>query len=278
MLLGLTVAVCAFSALAGTALGANKHKAHMTFGKFRADYPFGASISPTSPASATGLGEMSELHVAGGGLLIHDCKKVNATATVTAEKSENFVANTVFKHCIGRVSDNGNGFVKNEKVGNFGIRMEFHSNHSAKFGAVEEGEVVIKPTHVYIALGGRKNACEIVLPEQVVEKKSASKPEKTYESAEYETEKYPESLKKFPKGFQEKLDIEWEFEKLISWEKPTAACNYVSGGTGTRDTTPGTPAYGYVVFEKGTFEGEIEEFTIKHGNLGFETKAEVEAE
>ena len=277
ILVGLMVAVCAFGALAGTAL-ANKHKAHMIFGKFRAGYPGGAPISPTSPASAAGVGEMSELSLADRGLLIHDCKKVTASASVTAEKAENFVADTKFKHCVGRVSDNGNGFVKNEKVSNFSIRMEFHSNHSAKLGAEEEGEAIIKPTHVTVDLGPKKTSCVIALPEQTITKKAEVKPEKEYESAEYETETYPAKLKKFPAGFQEKLDIEWEFEKLISWEKPSPGCDYVGGGSGTKDETPGTPAYGYVVYDKGTFEGEIEEFTIKNGNLGFESKAEVEAE
>jgi hypothetical protein len=277
ILVGLMVAVCACGALAGSAL-ANKHKAHMIFGKFRADYPLGPAISPTSPALATGEGEMSELDLAGGGLLIHACKKVTATASVTEEKAENFISDTKFKHCIGRVSDNGNGFVKNEKVSNFSIRMEFHSNHSVKVGAEEEGEVVIKPTHVTVDLGSKKNACVISLPEQTVTAKAALKPEKEYETASYETEMEPAKLKKFPAGFQEKLDIEWEFEKIVSWEKPSPGCDFVGGGNGTKDNTPETPAYGQIVYQKGTFEAEIEEFSIKNGNLGFESKAEVEAE
>ena len=52
------MALCAFGALAGTAM-ANKHKAHMVFGKFKANYPNGRAISPTSPTTAKGTGEMS---------------------------------------------------------------------------------------------------------------------------------------------------------------------------------------------------------------------------
>lgn len=280
ILVGFAMALCAFGAVASPAL-ANKHKAKMIFGKFRASYPDGQTITPTTPATATGKGEMSELNLAGRGLLIHDCKKVTATATVTEEKAEDFISNTKFKHCVGRVSDNGNGFVKNEKVSNFGIRMEFKSNHSAKVGAEgeeEEGEVIMKPTHVTVYLGPKKTACTIALPEQTITAKAAKKPEKEYETADYETEIFPAKMKKFPSGFQEKLDIEWEFDKVISWEKPSAGCDYVGGGEGEKDNTPETPAYGYVVYKKGTFEAEIEEYSIKDGNLGFESKAEVEAE
>ena len=279
-IIGLATLVCACGITAVPAL-ANKHKAKKVFGEFKASYPDGAPISPTSPAPFTGTGELSRLILADGGLKITECaKELKASGTVTAEKSEVFTENVKFTKCYGRVSDNGNGFVKvHEKVSNFTIRMEFHSNHSVQIGAEEGTEVTIKPTKVVVDLGSKKSQCVITIPEQTIPTKATTKPEHEYEAAAYETEEEPAKLKKFPAGFQEKLDIEWEFEnEVISWEKPSAGCEYVGGGDGTKDETPETPAYGQVVYKKGTFEAETEELTIKNGDLGFETKAEVEAE
>lgn len=279
-IVGLATLVCACGVAAAPAL-ANKHKAHKVFGEFKASYPNGASISPTSPATFTGTGELSQLVLAGGGLRIDECaKELKASGTVTAEKSEIFTENVKFTKCYARISDNGNGFVKpHEKVSNFTVRMEFHSNHSVKLGAEEDSEVTIKPTKVVIDLGSKKSPCVITVPEQTIPTQAERKPEHEYEAAFYETEKEPAKIKKFPAGFQEKLDIEWEFEnEVVSWEKPSAGCEYVGGGGGVKDEQPETPAYGQVVYKKGVFEGETEEVTIKHGDLGFETKEEVEAE
>jgi hypothetical protein len=265
--LGLAAVVCAFGTFAAPAL-AKKPKPPVVFGKFVASFPITKSISPTEPALAKGHGELDVMSLADGALRIEECDDVKSRGEVTAESSETFFQNVTFTHCLATIPL-GKGLTEQLPVPKFTLGMEFRSNKAVELGegSVSETEIV-RPSTVIIPIG-KKSPCEVTIPEQIVPGKAATQPEREYDAAAYTTEKEEANLKKFPLGYQEKLDISMEFVKVESWVKPNEHCVYAEGEDGAFDSTPGTPAYGYVVYHKGAFEAELEEITIKHGNLGF---------
>jgi hypothetical protein len=268
---GIVAAVaCAFGAFAGPAF-AKKEKKAPVFGKFTASIP-GGEISPEHPATATGIGAITELSLAGGALFVEGCLKESKSAgTVVSESSETFFQDVTYKKCIASVAIGKSGLTSKEKIPTFHLAMEFHSNHSAVIGEGEEENLkIVKPSSVSVKIG--KTSCFVVIPAQTVPVKAEKKPNKEYEAAGYETELSPVKKKQlalFPSGFQEKLYIEWEFNKLESLVKPNASCTYEGGKL---DTEPETPNFGYVVYNDGVFEGELEEISIRGGDLGFEPK------
>lgn len=267
---GIVAAVmCVFGAFAAGPAFAKEKKAPV-FGKFTANIP-GGTISPEHPATATGTGEIDELNLAGGALLITECaKEAKSTGSVVSESAETFFQNVTFKKCFAKVTIGKSGLTSRMKVPTFHLAMEFHSNHSAVIGEGEEENLkIVKPSSVTVKIG--KTTCSVVIPAQTVPVKAAKKPEKEYEAAGYETTIFPVSkrqLSKFPNG-QEELYIEWEFKQLESLVKPNENCTYKGGKL---DNTPETPNFGYVVYNEGVFEGELEEIAIKNGNVGFEPK------
>lgn len=262
------VVVCAFGALAGPAF-AKKEKPAPTFGKFTASIP-GRTISPTEPATTSGIGEISELSLAGGALFVEECvKELKSSGTVVSESSETFYQNVKFTKCLAQVKLGKSGLTTQLKVPTFVLGMEFHSNHSAVIGEGEEAALtIVKPSNVSVRIG--KTACTVVIPAQTVPVRAEKKPDLEFEAAGYETEKEPANIKKFPSGFQEKLDIEWELKKLESLVKPNANCKYAAEPEGKFNNDPESPNFGFVEYGNGRFEGELEEITIKHGNVGFE--------
>ncbi|HYM55837.1 MAG TPA: hypothetical protein VES97_10770, partial [Solirubrobacteraceae bacterium] len=154
------------------------------------------------------------------------------------------------------------------KLKSFAIDFEFHSNKAAVIGE-GEGEIKIKKDST-LSIPVGKGACTVVIPEQTIPEKAERKPELEYEAASYTTEFEPAKIKKFPSGFQEKLNIEMEFKKVESWVKPAPGC----APGGVVNEVPETPGFGYVVYGNGTMELELEEITIKNGNVGFEPKKE----
>jgi hypothetical protein len=270
--LGLAAALCAFGTFAAPAL-AKKEVKEVVFGKFKASYPFGPEITPTAPATSKGIGELTSLNLAKGALRIEACA-LGSTGQVTSQSSNTIVQNITFKGCYARVSLNKE-ITELTKVPKFVIGMEFYSNGSAVIGQPSEVKIV-KPSTVTIQVG-KHSPCSVTIPAQTIPTKAEVKPEREYEAAFYETE-FEEgvNVKKFPSGIQEKLDIEMEFSKIESWVKPGEHCIYGPGEEGAFDKEEGTPAFGYVVYGKGTLEAELEEITIKNGNLGFEPKKEEE--
>ena len=261
--------VCVFGVFAGPAF-AKKEKKAPVFGKFTANIP-GGTISPEHPATATGTGEIDELSLAGGALFINECnKEAKSTGSVVSESSETFFQDVTYKKCIAKVTIGKSGLTSRMKVPTFHLAMEFHSNHAAVIGEGEEENLkIVKPSSVTVKIG--KTSCSVVIPAQTIPVKAEKKPEKEYEAAGYESELFPVSkrkLSKFPNG-QEKLYIEWEFKKVESLVKPNENCTYKGGSL---DNEPETPNYGYVVYNEGVFEGELEEISIKNGNVGFEPK------
>jgi hypothetical protein len=289
VLIGCAISVFAFAAMAAPAL-AKKEAPKAQFGKFIASLP-GSTISEATPATASGHGEVLEgprgpgIELAGGALIISKCTKaLSGTGKVVSEKSETFLQKVTFKNCYAQSYTGKNKEIISEtKLGAFTLAFEFHSNQSAVIGESEASEVKIKENStVVIPVPSKKSACKVTIPAQTIPTKAATKPEREYEAAFYATEKEfvegKKKLERFPRGFQEKLDVETEFSKVETWIKPGEHCIYTKGEEGNFDKEEGTPAFGYVVYAKGILDIEIEEITIKNGNIGFETKAEVEAE
>jgi hypothetical protein len=271
--LGLAVLLCVFGTVAAPAF-AKKAKPPVVFGKFTASYPLGKAISPTEGAVAKGHGELTSLNLANGALRIEECDDVRSMGEVDEERSEGFFQNVSFKHCYATVSLN-KGITEKLKMPAFTLAMEFRSNKAVELGEGAENELeIVRPSTVSIPIG-KKSPCEVTIPAQTAPKKAEGKPEKEYGAAGYETETEEARKKKFPTGVQEKLDIGMEFSKLEAWVKPDERCVYSGGEEGAYDNTVGTPAYGYVVYTEGTMEAELEEITIKNGDLGFEPKPEV---
>jgi hypothetical protein len=262
--------VCAFGAFAGPAF-AKKEKKAPIFGKFTASVP-GREINEAAPATATGTGEIDELSLAGGALFVEGClKESRSTGAIVSESSETLFQNVTYKKCIANVTIGKSGLTSRMKIPTFQLGMEFHSNHSAVIGEGEEENLkIVRPSRVSVKIG--KTTCSVVIPAQTIPVKAEKKPEKEYEAAGYETEFEPVSKRKmsqFPSGFQEKLYIEWEYKKLESLVKPNENCTYKGGKL---DKEPETPNFGYVVYNEGVFEGELEGISIKNGNVGFEPK------
>ncbi len=262
--------VCVFGVFAGPAF-AKKEKKAPVFGKFTANLP-GGEISPANPATATGTGEIDELELAGGALFINECsKEARSTGTVVSESSETLLQEVTYKKCIAKVTIGKSGLTSKMKVPTFHLAMEFHSNHSVVIGEAEEENLkIVRPSSVSVKIG--KTTCSVVIPAQTVPVKAEKKPEKEYEAAGYESEFSPvkkKQLSKFPSGLQEELYIEWEYKKLESLVKPNSNCTYKGGAL---DNEPESPNFGYVVYKEGVFEGELEEISIKNGNIGFEPK------
>jgi hypothetical protein len=273
-MVGLATVVCAFGTFAAPALAKKKSKPPPVFGKFTASLPSGRLITEAETVTAKGHGELDSLNLANGALHVEECTDVKSQGQVGSERSETFFQNVTFKNCYALVQINP-GFIEKLKIPKFTLGMEFRSNKSVETGTGAPSELeIVRPSTVTIAIG-KKAPCKVTIPSQTLPTKAATEPNHEYEAATYETEKEPASMKKFPLGFQEKLDIDMEFSKMESWVKPNEHCVYAAGEEGAYDSTPETPAYGYVVYKKGRLEAELEEITIKTGNLGFEPVEEV---
>ena len=87
-------------------------------------------------------------------------------------------------------------------------------------------------------------------------------PEREFEAVTYSNETpEPEPVKKYPSGFKQRLEIEWEttkFKYLIP----------VNNGSGC--VQEGAPENGDIEL-RGTFEGYQEELEIKNGEFEFST-------
>ncbi len=264
--LGVVVAVvCAFGALAAPAF-AKIEKEPVVFGKFIASLP-GGTISEGSPAKATGIGELSEAKL-GPLELSEGCEKeLKSVSSVTSESSNTFAAEITFKKCP--VYMNWEGGSKENRVKtetSFKLDITFHSNGALVFGE-EGGEFEISKATQPIKI--RKNYCTglVVIPAQVIPFRAVKNPEDEFEAASYGTEHESVSggkLKKFPSGFQEKLDVEWELKKIKVEATETEHCQWgaqpINTETGRRE------------WKTGTMEAELEEITISGGNIGFEPK------
>ena len=113
----------------------------------------------------------------------------------------------------------------------------------------------------------KKSYCEVNIPAQFIPGQAEKKPEKEFEAFSYSTEKEKlegPQAKKFGE-FRERLDIEWEFKGLNANVPVTPTCEYKNGEEGGKFN----PVTKEVEFGDGKMEGELEEITLKTGNLKF---------
>jgi hypothetical protein len=262
---GFVAVLCAFGTLAAPALAKKVHtKPPRVLGKFVANFPSGKAINESSPVTDKGIGSVERIELAEGAITIGDerCKKIKSSGSVNWERSDTIIQVIKFQGCKGTTDVGTSKNVKEQlKLPNFKIAFEFHSNGFAESGEGETSSVNIQKTSVFVK-ASKGSPCTIEIPAQTIPVKATKKPENEFEAASYETEEIPAKIKKFPKGFQEKLDIEMEFKKVIANVLPSALC---SVGPGFKNN-------------KGIINAELEEITIKNGNLGFRDKEEVEAE
>ncbi|SRR5579871_6369975 len=264
----LAAIACVFGVVASPAL-AKKERPKAFFGEFFANYPSGKPITPSEPAVAsTNEGELESLYVGGEntGPFAFRCASLSSKAIVPWERSESFLTEIKFKKCeIGRHLTKGITEWSKAKVGS-GFEMEFHANGSATVGKTE-GEATIKKGTTF-TVDAKGAQCKIQIPEQTVPTKAENHPEKEFEAAEYATFEEEEPVKKFPSGFQDRLEIEWNLSH-VTFQIPVAPnshCEYAKEPAGHYN--PETKAVEF----KGVFAGDLEEIQIKKGNIGFTTE------
>jgi hypothetical protein len=249
MIVGLVAAVCAFGALSAPAFA--KIEEPKEHGKFKA----------TVTGKAKGHGEAGEMKIGPYTFPTGCTKELKSKGEVAAGESETFYQTVQFKNCISK-RNLGGGIEEPVPVG-FTLGMEFKSNGTAEFG--EPGTVTIKQASVKFK--GRKSFCEVTIPTQTIPRKAEKKPEEEFEAFSYSTEKEKltakGAIKKYGE-FRERLDIEWEFRKLLASVKITPDCTYNKGEEGKFNEETGE-----VDFGTGRMEGELEEITLKGGNLSF---------
>jgi hypothetical protein len=271
--LGMAVAICALGALSAPAFAKTpKEKKPVVFGKFVANV-FGGTISATTPVEAkTKEGSVSAIAL--GPVEVEECEKEpTSKGNVTSESSETFFQEVTFSKCpVYALLGKGKNRVKLKYHIKFSLGMEFHSNRSVGVGGAEESLVHIDASSVAFKIS--KTSCTVVIPPQDVPIKAETKPEKEFESAEYSTvpvavEPKKHNLEMFPSGFQDKLNVGFELKKMLSYLKPNEGCESEQPVI----NEPENPWDGYVEYKNGKIEAELEDITIKHGNLGFEPAA-----
>ena len=261
----LAAIACVFGVVASPAL-AKKERPKAFFGEFFANYPNGKLITPSEPAVAsTKEGELEALYVGGEstGPFAFRCASLSSKAIVPWERSETFLTQITFKKCeIGRHLTKGLTEWSKAKVGT-GFEMEFHANGSATLGKTE-GEAVIKKGTTF-TVDAKGAQCKIEIPEQTVPTKAENHPEKEYEAAEYATWEETAPVKKFPSGFEDELEVEWDLSHVV-FRIPVADeshCEYAKEPAGHYN--PETKAVEF----NGVFAGYLEEIKVKKGNIGF---------
>jgi hypothetical protein len=273
--IGLATAACLLAVYATPSFAA---KEKVFFGHFTASI-FGQEISPTHPAIAKGKGEASTLRIGPLQCAEEDASGnpipapvLNAKATVEAERSSNFTAIVKINGCKAILNFGKGGVQENVKVSfGKGLKMEFHANGSAALGN-PAGEVkILETVAVPIKVPGHK--CKLFIPAQTVPVQDEKKPETEFEAATYGTESEavePKLIKKYPSGFKERLEIEWELKKVVSYVPiEPGRCEYKKGTEGKFEPEGGGLP-NRVEFNNGLFSGELEETEIKGGELGFD--------
>jgi hypothetical protein len=248
MALGLAVAVCAFGVVAAPALA---------FGKFYA----------STTGATRGSGEAETLKLGPYKITCEDPIKAKGQVTST-EPSESFFTEVKFRSCETVVRPvGGSGIEEIKKVG-LTLGMEFLSNYSAKVGE-GESEAVIRPASEvsFKAHGGK---CTVVIPEQRLPLKQKEGVE--YEAAVPETVEvagpFEEGTKNYERygEFRTGLSFTIDLKKIHSYITPNSKCRY---NEESEEGKYNTETHN-VEFNGGIFEGELEEVTLKDGNLSFE--------
>ncbi len=279
VVLGAAAVACAFSALTAPAF-AHVEKPKAQFGEFV------ASVAGQNLATEPGIlklheneAEVEELKLGpytfGKNANEEVCSKdLGVTGEVTAERSPTLFTELKFKKCNTAVHEGG---FRETKAVNFTLAVKFHANNSAEIGAGGTGIEIVQPSVVHFKGALRK--CIVEIPAQFVPGHAGEKPEVEYESADYSNESEPvenfEKSKKlkeeYPSGVKERMEIELEFKKIVTYVKPEKSCEYEKGTEG-KYITEG-PHAGYVEYSNGLLTAELDELEVKEGELKFEPPA-----
>jgi hypothetical protein len=264
--IGLAVAVVTAFALAVAPAYASKEKPKVPTGNFIAEIA-GTTISPEKPAIAKSNkeGEVEEFKF--GGIKPILCKRISSTSKVESESSPNLKMDLKFSGCKYEIHS---GIFNRKEPFKFKqpLHMELHANGSVKILTIEANETEVKVPPF---------TCKVKIPQQEIPL-AAEKKEGEFEAVEYSTEKEfveENKLKKYPKGFFERLEVEFTGLQHLDFEyKPEPGekgegeaaekCGYVKGEGGQFNPETG------MVEGKWGFEGFVEEIEIAKGSLGFE--------
>jgi hypothetical protein len=261
MIFGLVVAVCAFSALTSSAFAAEEVK----FGEFVAN-TFGRTITAEAPAEAKSkAGSTGEIKF--GPYTIECTGEPSTKGLVTAERSSTFSTLLTLKGCKTKSKVIGSGEnEKGEKIKlteqskvSLKIPIAFHSNGS---GGFEEGASLGGTSFV---VKGQGRDCVVTVPVQNVPAKVAKAGSEfvLFTNVEGEIKESKKAKEEFPAGFQAELEVEMELKKIVSTVALSTKC--VGENAGGEEMTSGN-----IEFKSGKMEADIEEISIKHGNLSFE--------
>lgn len=261
MIFGLALAVCAFSALTTSAFAAEEVK----FGEFVAS-TFGHAITPATPGEMKSK-EGSTGEIQFGPYTIECSGEPSTKGLVTEERSSSLSTLLTLKGCktIGKSIGTGEN-EKGEKLKiyeeskvSLKIPIVFHSNGS---GGFEEGAEL---GNVSFSVRGGGRDCVVTVPPQGVPAKVAKAGSEfvLFTNEEGEIKESKKAMEEFPAGFQAKLEVEMELKKIVSTVALSTKC--VGENSSGQEMTSGN-----VTFKTGKMEADIEEITVKHGNLSFE--------
>jgi hypothetical protein len=272
VVLGLAAVVCAFGALSAPAFAAP------VFGKFVATVS--GPTKGIGSVEALKLGPYTftgEEQTAGQGNFGPICGSLKSKGMVEAGEFEDLLQNLTFRNCIAYRKIEHSQVKEAVKV-NLKLGLEFHSNHSAIAGQSEESEAHVLPGSS-VTFKGRKSSCVVVIPEQTLPIKAATKPLAEYEAAGYETEEESlvgeKNLEAKYGPVRKRLDIEMSFKKIKSLMQVTPACAYPKSDNGGGEEGSYNKETNNVEFDNGMLEAEVEEITLKDGNISFVEAPEV---
>jgi hypothetical protein len=261
--MGGLVAALAMTAFVASPAYAVKEKPKVPTGNFIASIT-GQEISPTNKAIAKSNSEGEIEEFVFGGIHNIECKSISSTSEVESEKSPDLKMDLKFNHCTYPFKDGV--FTRQESIKfKHNLHMELHANGSVKILKVAEDETEIKVPPF---------KCKITIPAQEIPIGAENK-EGEFEAVEYSTEietvEGAGKLKKYPRGFFERLEVEFTGLKHLEFEykpepggKGAEKCGYVKGEGGQFNPETG------MVEGKWGFEGFVEEIEIHGGSIGFE--------
>lgn len=262
---------CLFGALTAPAF-AKTEKPKMVFGEFVG--------TPGMLKLHEGEGEVEEMKLGpytfGKNEAGEVCSKdIKVSGEVTEQRSPSLTAELGFKKC--NTSAHEGGFRETKPV-NFTLGVKFLANHSAEIGE-RSGIEIVEPSIVHFKGALRK--CIVEIPAQYIPGKAGEKTEKEYEAASYsdeseEVENFEKSRKlkeEYPSGMKERIEIEIEFSKIVTYVKPEKTCEYEKGTEGKYISEEGNPHKGWVEFNTGKIDAELDELEVKNGELTFEEPA-----
>lgn len=267
MVVGLIAALCAFGALAGVA-SAKMPEEQLFFGEFFAERAE-APITEADPAQVKGGGEIEELTIGPYGL--KECK-VKSVSEVTSEKpSKTFFANLAIR-CKTISHPEKSKLINETKTVHFKLGLKFNANKSAEAGEGNEaGTEIVENAVVPVTIG--RSACKLEIPQQFLPAKSKLDENHEYESAEYETEEEevesPRLMKKYGKD-HDTLNIFFTLKRLHSVLLTGPKCttgHEEKFGEGEEEGHINKE--GNVEYQNGKLFGELDELSLKNGNIGF---------